>query len=73
MPDGVDLYATESNSDSKIGIVIVPGITVPRESYYRLLSSLSRWNVLVFDLGGQVFSYGELNFNDCMSGFRGLS
>ena len=63
---GVVLNATEIHSRSKTGLVIVPGITVPRESYYRLLIALSDFNTLVFDLRGQAFSEGELDAWACM-------
>ena len=61
--DGIILNSTEVISKSKIGIVIVPGITVPRESYYRLLAGFFPFNVLIFDLRGQAFSGGELSLD----------
>jgi len=36
--DGDDFGVTLLQSESTIGIVIIPGITVPRESYYRILA-----------------------------------
>ena len=44
----------------------MPGITVPRESYYRLVASFSDLNVLVYDLRGQAKSGGELSYEECV-------
>jgi len=63
--DGLTLKYTEIQSETKIGIIIIPGITVPRESYYKLLVAFSDLNVLVFDIRGQAFSEGELNPHYC--------
>jgi pimeloyl-ACP methyl ester carboxylesterase len=60
------LCSTEVETDSKIGIVIVPGMTVPRESYFKLLSHLSNHNVLLYDLRGQSYSEGEINSKNCI-------
>jgi len=57
--DGVKLKYTQIVSGSNFGVVITPGISVPRESYYRLVSNLSDINVLVYDLRGQSSSEGE--------------
>jgi predicted alpha/beta hydrolase len=65
--DGANLSATLLPAESTIGIVIIPGITVPRESYYRLMTSLSPWNTLVFDLRGQGESTGSLEGAKCTS------
>jgi pimeloyl-ACP methyl ester carboxylesterase len=64
--DGIVLNSTEIKTDSKIGIVIIPGMTVPRESYYKLMLSFSDFNVLVFDLRGQAYSGGEMNNTCCI-------
>jgi pimeloyl-ACP methyl ester carboxylesterase len=60
------LNSTEVQTDSKVGIVIVPGMTVPRESYFKLLSHLSNSNILLYDLRGQSFSKGELDPKKCI-------
>jgi len=64
--DGVILNCTEIQAESKIGIIFIPGITVPRESYYRLLASFPDFNVLAFDLRGQAYSEGQLSPDGCI-------
>lgn len=65
--DEVILNSTEIKTDSKVGVVIIPGMTVPRESYYKVMLALSNYNVLVFDLRGQSFSGGEMNIDGCVN------
>jgi pimeloyl-ACP methyl ester carboxylesterase len=64
--NNIKLNSTEVETDSKVGIVIVPGMTVPRESYFKLLSHLSNHNVLLYDLRGQSYSKGEINSKNCI-------
>jgi alpha-beta hydrolase superfamily lysophospholipase len=65
--DGCGLEATMTRSTSNVGVVIIPGISVPRESYFTLFASLSEYKVLVYDLRGQARSGGALEANKCVS------
>lgn len=62
--DGLILNATEVYTDSKIGIIIIPGIWYPREAYYNLLISMSKnFNVMVYDQRGHSYSQGQFNID----------
>ncbi len=65
--DGISLEATELSTDSSTGIVIIPGITVPREACFRLLAHFREYNVLTYDLRGQALSEGALDWNLCVA------
>ncbi|MEE9913988.1 MAG: alpha/beta hydrolase [Deltaproteobacteria bacterium] len=52
---------------SNIGIIIIPGLTVPRESYFKLLHSFSHYKTLLFDLRGQADSEGEVDYDKCVA------
>jgi pimeloyl-ACP methyl ester carboxylesterase len=64
--EGAFLGATVTKSTSRIGVVIVPGISVPRESYFPLVGRLSRYKVLTYDLRGQSHSEGVLDGEKCV-------
>lgn len=61
------LRTTEVLTDSDKGIVIVPGLTVPRESYFSLLPELSDFNVLIYDPRGHAESEGEVSASGYIS------
>lgn len=70
--DTTTLKATELHTDSSTGIVIIPGITVPRESCYRLFAHFQNHNVLTYDLRGQADSGGVLNWEKCMADINAI-
>jgi len=60
--DGLSLNATILNSNSKTGVIIVPGIWYPREAYYKLAADLSHhYKVMVYDQRGHSHSEGDFN------------
>ena len=63
--DGISLGITEFHSNSKIGIVISPGLTVPRESYFKLIANLLEYNVVAYDPRGQGSSDGQIDYEKC--------
>jgi alpha-beta hydrolase superfamily lysophospholipase len=70
--DAATLKATERHTDSLTGIVIIPGITVPRESCYRLFAHFQNHNVLTYDLRGQADSGGVLDWEKCMADINAI-
>jgi hypothetical protein len=61
------LGTTEVLTDSDKGILIVPGLTVPRESYFTLLPEFSDFNVLIYDSRGHSKSEGEVSASGYIS------
>ena len=59
-PDGTVLFSTQVRSPSEIGIVIVPGLTIPRECYFRLITEFSDLNLMIFDIRSQSLSGGNI-------------
>lgn len=59
------LKASLLDSPSSTGIIIIPGLTVPRESCFRLLHSLATYKTLLYDIRGQSRSEGEVDFEKC--------
>jgi len=61
------LKASLLDVPSSTGIIIFPGLTVPRESCFRLLHSLATYKTLVYDIRGQSRSEGEVDFEKCVT------
>lgn len=61
------LRITEVPANSDKGILIVPGLTVPRESFFTLLPALSDFNVLIYDPRGHSESEGEVSASGFIS------
>ena len=62
--DDLILNATQFQSDSNTGILLIPGIWYPRESYYKLSSDLQKYfNVMVYDQRGHSLSQGHFNIH----------
>jgi len=70
--DATTLKATELHTDSSTGIVIIPGITVPRESCYRLFAHFQNHNVLTYDLRGQADSGDILDWEKCTADINAI-
>lgn len=70
--DATILKATELHTDSSTGIVIIPGITVPRESCYRLFAHFKNHNILTYDLRGQADSGGILDWEKCTADINAI-
>ena len=61
------LKASLLDGPSSTGIVIIPGLTVPRESCFRLLHSCAPYKTLLYDIRGQSHSEGEVDFEKCVT------
>lgn len=64
--DGAVLGSTSmASQDNRVGIVVVPALGMPRETYYKLLCDIAKaqpeCSVLVYDPRGHSFSDGEFN------------
>jgi pimeloyl-ACP methyl ester carboxylesterase len=55
------LRITEVPANSDKGILIIPGFTVPRESYFTLLPEFLDFNILIYDPRGHSNSEGEIS------------
>ena len=61
MTESIMINATEQHAGSKIGLLINPGMTVPRESFYPVFSYFPDINILVYDKRGHGDSGGSID------------
>jgi pimeloyl-ACP methyl ester carboxylesterase len=63
--DNTSIYYSDINQKTNRGILVIPGLTVPRESYF-ILAELG-FTIRFFDLRGQGQSEGHLSFEKHVS------
>jgi pimeloyl-ACP methyl ester carboxylesterase len=63
--DNTSIYYSDLNHKTNKGILVVPGLTVPRESYFKLIEL--NFTIRFFDLRGQGQSEGFLSFEKHVS------
>ena len=72
--DNLILNATQFNSNSTTGILVIPGIWYPREAYYKLCSGLhKRFNVVVYDQRSHCLSQGNFNIDKMIQDLIGVT
>jgi pimeloyl-ACP methyl ester carboxylesterase len=63
--DNTSIYYSDINQNTNKGILVIPGLTVPRESYFTLIEL--GFTIRFFDLRGQGQSGGYLSFEKHVS------
>jgi pimeloyl-ACP methyl ester carboxylesterase len=63
--DNTSIYYSDINQKTNRGILVIPGLTVPRESYFSLTEL--GFTIRFFDLRGQGQSGGHLSFEKHVS------